>query len=896
MSRHLFLFPGIAASLSLLFFIACPLAMGAAETNSAVFPFVLPWDDASPGVTDLSTLLVMPAGRDGRIRVGVDGHFYSGNRRQRFFGVNLSFTGGMPRKSDGERVAARLAKFGINIVRFHHMDSTAWPGGLRARQQSGTGELEPEGLDRLFYFINQLKQRGICANINLLVGRPFNAGDGLPADIEKVGWKERHIVGFFNSQHVSLQKEYARKLLATRNPYTGFTLAEDPSVVFVEINNENGLVHAWLGREVDVLPAVFRDELAAQWNAWLKSRYGTTAKLRDAWGAGAEPMGAEMFANARFTRQFDKWNLERHGNSQATPVLSSDVPDEVRAIDPTSRAVRIDIAQPGVESWHVQFNQGQLKLEANRAYTLSFWARANTARSISVTVSQAHEPWGNLGLSGSAAVAPEWKRFQLVFRASAPEPNARVSWGSFGGIGARVEFAGVSLKPGGVLGLKPDENLETAHVAAFERSSFGGRTDEAQRDWMRFLEETEDGYWQAMTAFLKNDLKVQAPITGTIVGCSPPNLMAKMDWVDTHSYWQHPHFPNRPWDAEDWVVNNKSMVNERGGILPGLALKRVLGKPHASTEYNHSAPNTYSNEGFLLAAAYAALQDWDALYIYAYAHNRNDGWDGRKINGFFDVDQHPTKMATVPAAVAMFVRGDVSAARQVVAAELTREREVDLLRKAGAWSLVDAGTLGVPREVALVHRVGLVTEGRTAPAKAVKADTVDAKAPRLVSDTGELVWDLSNKQRGVVTVNSTRSKAVIGFGGGRRFDLGEITIEPGQGVQDGWSTITATATSDAGSPARWLITATGYAENTGMKWKNAEKSSVGRAWGTSPSRVEGVTATLTFAASPAKVEAWALDERGQRATAMKVSATADGRALLAISPEWRTLWYEVVVK
>src|SRR6185369_15878183 len=159
----------------------------------------------------------------------------------------------------------------------------------------------------------------------------------------------------------------------------------------------------------------------------------------------------------------------------------------------------------------------------------------------------------------------------------------------------------------------------------------------------------------------------------------------------------------KPWDVGDWVVENKSMVNERGGTLPGLALKRVAGKPHAVTEYNHPAPNTFSSEGFLLLAAYGALQDWDALYAYCYAHTRADtaAWDTRKINGFFDIDQHPTKIATLVSAAAMFLRGDVKPARTLVTASLPLETEIDLLRTANAWSLVDAARVGLPRETPL---------------------------------------------------------------------------------------------------------------------------------------------------------------------------------------------------
>ena len=152
---------------------------------------------------------------------------------------------------------------------------------------------------------------------------------------------------------------------------------------------------------------------------------------------------------------------------------------------------------------------------------------------------------------------------------------------------------------------------------------------------------------------------------------------------------------------------------------------------------------------FLLLAACGTLQDWDAIYVYSYAHTRGQGWDGRKINGFFDIDQHPTKLATLPAAAALFRRGDVRAARQLVTASLPRERETDLLRTARNWDLVHAGHLGLPRELALLHRVGVVTEGLPSPAEPSAFDPAAARAAVLTADTGELVWDLSRTNRGV---------------------------------------------------------------------------------------------------------------------------------------------------
>lgn len=859
-----------------------------AETAATTtFPFVLPWDDASPGATDLSSWLHRPAGSKGHVTAR-DGHFYVGKERIRFLGVNMSFAAGMPEKADAEKIAARLAKFGVNVVRFHHMDTSAWPNGLRAQGSKSTGELAPEALDRLDYFIAQLKARGIYANLNLLVGRPFNAADGLPAEIEQLDWKERHIPGFFNAKHLALQQEFARALLTHTNAYTGRAYSDEPAVAFVEINNEQGLVHAWLSGDVDRLPQVFREELRMQWNTWLRARYSSVNALRVVWDQGAEPLRAEMLANPTFTNRTTGWVLERHADAAAELTISDELPDALRTASNVNKSAQIRIERPGQAQWHVQLIQSGLGLARGKAYTVSFWAKADGARAISVNVIQAHEPWQRLGLAVDAALDTQWREFRFVFNASDADTNARLGFSSLGAAGANVWLAGISLRPGGVFGLRAGEQLAGDGLPGFQQRTLGERTDPAQRDWMRFLLETENRYWQAMNRFLKDDLRVRAPIAGTIVGCSTPNLMAELDWVDTHAYWQHPNFPVRPWDTENWIVENKSMVNERGGTLPGLALKRVAGKPHACTEYNHPAPNTYSSEGMLLLAAYAALQDWDAIYAYSYAHTRNNGWDLRKFSGFFDVDQHPTKMATFPAAAALFLRGDVQSAKQSVTVPLAPEQEADLLRTARAWSLVDGGSAGIPREAALVHRVAITTQGSKPPRDSVSPERVAIRDERFISDTGELIWDVREKNRGVVTVNSPRSKAVVGYGGGKRFELGDFTIEPADGMQNGWSAITLTALDvDARPPKRWLLTATGYAENTGMTWKNTAKSSVGRNWGQAPSVVEGVAAKLSVA-NQKNLSAWALDERGQRRE--KLAAEGDG---INIGPQWRTLWYEI---
>ncbi len=162
------------------------------------------------------------------------------------------------------------------------------------------------------------------------------------------------MIGFFDAQVLELQKEYARKLLTHRNTYTGQTYAEDPAVAFVEINNENGLIHAWLAEEVDKLPQVFRSELRQRGTNGCASGIGTTEKLRQAWAAGAQPLGEEAARQRRLlARQLSvgPWNVMRAREASIQAV------DAVPEALPGGKSVQITVTKPGTQSWHIRFEQ-----------------------------------------------------------------------------------------------------------------------------------------------------------------------------------------------------------------------------------------------------------------------------------------------------------------------------------------------------------------------------------------------------------------------------------------------------------------------------------------------------------------------------------------------------------
>jgi hypothetical protein len=86
--------------------------------------FVLPFDDDAAGITQVGAPLNhTPAGKFGAVKVDAQGHFTVGAERQRFVGVNITASSTMPSHANAEKIAKRLAKFGVNLVRLHHMDN-----------------------------------------------------------------------------------------------------------------------------------------------------------------------------------------------------------------------------------------------------------------------------------------------------------------------------------------------------------------------------------------------------------------------------------------------------------------------------------------------------------------------------------------------------------------------------------------------------------------------------------------------------------------------------------------------------------------------------------------------------------------------------------------------------
>ncbi|MHC4726014.1 MAG: hypothetical protein ACYS17_02205 [Planctomycetota bacterium] len=252
--------------------------------NNKMQPFTIDWRDNADSLVNLSFLLDAPAGKDGFIQID-NGHLVKPDgERFRIWGVNFTGASCFPSKEDASTVAEHLSRFGINCVRFHFLDSN-WSASLFIKSRDDTRALDPQQLDRLDYFIAELKKRGVYTNINLNVGRNYRKGDSVK-DYEYLGLAK--ILNYFDEHILMLHKEYAAQLLTHYNPYTKSEYRYEEAIAVVELVNENSIVEAWfsdrlLGKNKNKNPGTWADitpwyanQLTRRYNEWLKDRLTST--------------------------------------------------------------------------------------------------------------------------------------------------------------------------------------------------------------------------------------------------------------------------------------------------------------------------------------------------------------------------------------------------------------------------------------------------------------------------------------------------------------------------------------------------------------------------------------------------------------------------------------------
>ena len=705
------------------------------DISEKAFPFQI--HDLKKDSLVSAYFLNSPIDESKRITVQ-DGHLYSDQKRIRIFGTNLS---DIPTKDLAPYYAELIASQGYNCIRFHHLDSS-WANGFLKLNENNKYILNQEKLDDFDFFFNELKKNGIYSNINLLTGRTFNSSDGLPKSIDIIsGWKAKHCYGFWNDQAKDIQKDYAKQLLTHVNPYTGLSYTEDPAVAIVEINNENGMLHAYKNNLLKDYDDVLWSDLESKWNQWLSKKNLSYKKLSDKYNITAKE-GKNLITDK------SKWSLEQYDGAKVN-------------LTQNNNEFKLSIIDNGNKDWHVQYSYTNLNLTSDKIYTISFSAKASKKSIISLSLMQAHDPWKNAGISESLQLSTSWKPFSITTSDILSDNNLRITFGSMGFLkGTTIYLKDVTIKEGGnFCPLKEGINSTSENPQlAFPRYDVYKTLPEDYKNLvMEFLYDIEDSYWSEMNEFLKKDLCGKFLTMGTSIGCSTLNLMNQFDIIDAHAYWNHPVFPIRDWNQNDYFIENKSLIAEStGGTLTNLAKTRVYGKPFSVSEYDHPYPNQFSPEMYTMISAYACFQDWDCIYTFCSTLPDLSPKSKEHIKGYFDQTGNPAKACAAPFAARIFRLNLIQPGEEKYYLKITKNNELENLKKFTAWSIGDTEIFGMKKELGFNHQIGVILEDNT-PANGIEI-TENKYIVNDYTDTNEIFW---NPKQGVFAINSPNVKSLI---------------------------------------------------------------------------------------------------------------------------------------
>ena len=428
----------------------------------------------------------------------------------------------------------------------------------------------------------------------------------------------------------------------------------------------------------------------------------------------------------------------------------------------------------------------------------------------------------------------------------------------------------------GVAAGAPVPRLKGPEVASAPRERFIAES--------RFIVDVESKFYLGMADYLRDSLGVRVPITGTAdhghSSSSYPMLMslAKLDVVDGHSYWQHPGAPP--------PVNTPMVNDPLRSTVVRLSRTAVAGKPYTVSEFNHPFPNDWAAEGIPIAAAYGAFQDWDAIMVYTFEPKRDPQWQSY-VGDPFDISLDPVRMTQMATGALAFLRGDVRPARRTVARSYARDQAFDSRRLPRTET--PYFTPGFPLATPLVHGVRIASLDGAPTERYPTLDTTT-----IVSDTRELVWRRLNGERGMVTQETDRTQALIGFVKAHRAAVRNLVAD----VRNDFASIVLSSMDGRpiSSSGRLLLSAGSRVSNTGLRW-NAEGTRVAQQGGP-PSLIEPVTGSITLRALSGRVRAvsaTALDGAGKAVGApIAARRTAAGWVLPIGAPV--TTWYQVRVE
>ena len=491
------------------------LVAGLLQALPTMFPYK-PTHDAPDNITNVSTWPGWEkgsAGAEGFIMSDGDHFVDETGSQRRFLGTNICFTGCFPSHEDAEKVAAELARYGINLVRLHYVHHRVPPGREYPRKDSF---LEPVQLERFDYLFAKLKEKGIYTYFQLNIARKFGEDNGI-VNAKQLPYFY-HGIDNIDPRFIQLQKSFISEILAHKNPYTGLAYKNEPAISMLELANENTITYAWFTPRYRFTQLVepYASEFKENWNDWLKSKYGSTAALKEAWMSGFEGDGSEFIPDGILDENYlkDKWFVQLDGKAQGSMTL---MPASQKESIKGSHYLRIQVDKRGMTTNMPQFGRGTFAFKSMEPHTLKLKMRADKNTTADLRISQSHAPWQVAGLSvAGIQIGKKWKEYTFRFVSNMDDPSVRLILCNIDP--GTIDIADVSMTSGASFDWPKDWKLEDGTIPIPDRANWSMPPQRAI-DFTSFLYYLENSYFSQMYLHAKWSAKARQPVTGTQIFC-----------------------------------------------------------------------------------------------------------------------------------------------------------------------------------------------------------------------------------------------------------------------------------------------------------------------------------------------------------------------------------------
>lgn len=813
---------------------------------------------------NLSGLNREAAGTHGFIRVK-DGHFVDDRGIPiRFYGTNIAGRSCFLAEDDSKLLAKRLRQLGMNCVRLHMLDDDhPYHLGWMIWENPAAMKFSAKNLRRLDALIAACAAEGIYVNLNLHCSwkytRPWS-------ELAPLG---KH-VGYWYPEFKELQKKYALTLLNRINTVRGLRYADDPAIFCMELNNEDSILNE-ARKKLAGMPEIYRNEFQKQWTEYLRKKYKTDEGLKNAW---------KQSRNFCVLSGEKGWKLFCSGNARGALE------------DRQNGSWQLD-GRPGPDPWNLaMYLPAENKLCPGQEYTVRFQVRSRKAKTIRTYVKLTKAPYKIVGFfQDGLSVTPEWKNIEYSARLSNFDREKQTTQFTldFGTDPGAVEIRNFEMVSGSVNHLSEDESLERGI-----RIPPPGTCGPAERDYQAFLLETEMNTVKDLRSCLRA-AGCRIPIISTqsnygeIAGQFRESVLS--DYIDIHDYFQHPVY--KPGGVP--VIPNTGIAGDsHGGSLTMGAMLRELGKPFVISESNTPAPNEQACDMFPLHSIIYSIQDWDALFTYAYL-----SWteDPRLIQtDSFMLAKRSNVLVHLPFAALLCRKKWMPAARSKSILVVPTRKIPDFVEKNWNTSeisvyLLQGTNIGAyssyyafrfdPRAEKVSFQ-----EGNATP----KRDSSGA----VRSEDGSFRMHNNDPKGGYATLNLPQACLVTGSIAGRSFRIGKVTIDiaprPWPRPKPAYTCISLISLDDLPleRSRRMLLAASGRTEPQNLKW-NADRTSIemypGKRMGQLPFISEYISFSLTLPGAPFRITP--LDPQG-----LPFGKTRSSNAgTVACGIQDRTLWY-----